>query len=82
MPITDESLQLVIDEQRRDYDYLLRIYERAGAKENALLAATFGVIAYLYYTAPVGSKTGIAQRLFVPTEDYGKVIYFIAAGAY
>lgn len=75
-----ESLKLIIDEQRRDYDYLRHIYDRLRSTESILLTAAFGIIAYLYYTAPAGSKTSIAQRLFVPTEDYGKVIYFMAAG--
>lgn len=74
-----DSLKTIVEEQRRDYDYLLRIYERAGAKENVLLTATFGILAYLYYTGPDGEATGIVQRLFVPQEDYGLVIYMIAA---
>jgi hypothetical protein len=79
-----ESLKMIVDEQRRDYDYLLKIYERAGTKENALLTATFAVIAYLYYTAPDGThgKTSIAERLFFPTQDYGKVIYIMAAALF
>lgn len=72
-------MQVIVEEQRRDYDYLLKIYDRAGAKENVLLTATFGIIAYLYYSPPDGN-TGIVQRLFVPQEDYGVVIYIIAAG--
>jgi hypothetical protein len=75
----EATYRMVIEEQRRDYDYLLRIYERAGSKENVLLTATFGIIAYLYYNAPAGSKHTIAERLFVPQQDYGKVIYIIAA---
>lgn len=82
------SLHLLIEEQRRDYDYLLRIYERAGAKENVLLTAAFGIIAYLYYgngaaagqTVKQATKATIAERLFFPQEDYGRVIYIIAAG--
>jgi hypothetical protein len=79
MTDSTDSLKTIVEEQRRDYDYLLRIYERAGAKENVLLTATFGILAYLYYTGPDGETTSIAQRLFVPTEDYGLVIYVIAA---
>lgn len=75
-----ESLRVVIEEQKRDYDYLKSIYDRTRATESILLTAAFGIIAYLYYTAPLGSKSSIAERLFIPTEDYGKVIYFIAAG--
>jgi len=76
---SSDNLQLIIEEQRRDYDYLLKIFERAGAKENVLLTATFAILAYLYYTPPLEGKVGIMERLFVPTQDYGVVIYVIAA---
>lgn len=75
-----ESLKLLIEEQRRDYDYLQSIYDRTRATEGVLLTAAFGIVAYLYYNAPLGGKISIAERLFIPAEDYGKVIYFIAAG--
>ncbi len=75
----ENSLKLIIDEQRRDYDYLLSIYDRTRATENILLTAGFGVLAYLYYAAPQGSRLSIVERLFMPHEDYGKVIYVIAA---
>lgn len=76
-----QTLKLVIDEQKKDYDYLLHIYNRMRATENILLTAAFGVIAYLYYpTASEGSgASDIAQRFFFPYESYGQVIYFIAA---
>lgn len=74
-----DSLKFIIQEQHRDYDYLLRIYERAGAKENVLLTATFGIVAYLYYIAPTQGKLSIVQRLSIPSQDYGKVIYIMAA---
>jgi len=75
-----KSLKAIITEQTRDYDYLKSIYDRMRATASILLTAAFGVIAYLYYNAPLGQKTSIGQRLFVPSEDYGKVIYFIAGG--
>lgn len=75
----DDSLKVIIEEQHRDYDYLLHIYNRLRATESVLLTATFGIIAYLYYGAPADGKTNIAQRLFLPPQDYGKVIYFMAA---
>ncbi len=74
-----KSLELIVEEQRRDYDYLLHIYNRLRATESVLLTAAFGIIAYLYNPASNASKPSIAKRLFVPGEDYGKVIYFIAA---
>jgi len=75
-----KSMELIIEEQHRDYDYLLHIYNRMRATESVLLTAVFGIVAYLYYKAPVGSKTSITDRLFIPSQDYGKVIYSIAAG--
>jgi len=80
LPKDTDGLNLIIEEQRRDYDYLLKIYERAGAKENVLLTAAFAILAYLYYTPPIEGKVGIVERLFVPMQDYGLVIYVIAAG--
>jgi hypothetical protein len=74
-----ESLKLIVEEQRIDYSYLLHIYNRTRATENILLTAAFGIIAYLYHPTSDGSRTSIAERLFLPAEDYGRVIYFIAA---
>jgi hypothetical protein len=79
---TDGSdvLKVIISEQHRDYDYLLHIYNRMKATEGLLLTAAFGALTYLYYGSPDGAKSTIAKRLFIPAEDYGKVIYLIAAG--
>jgi len=79
-PKDTEGVNLIIVEQHRDYDYLLKIYERAGAKENVLLTAAFAILAYLYYTPPIEGRVGIIERLFVPMQDYGLIIYVIAAG--
>lgn len=73
----DRALHLIIEEQRRDYDYLLKIYDRAGAKNNVLLAAGYGIVVYLYSKCPNptdGRSVGIVDRLFVPAQDYGLVI--------
>jgi hypothetical protein len=70
-----ESLAYIVEEQRRDYDYLLHIYNRMRATEGLLLTATFGIVAYLYYSGKDGS---ILDRLTIPAEDYGKIIYLIA----
>lgn len=74
-----EAVAILVEEQKRDYDYLLHIYNRMRATEGLLLTAAFGIVAYLYYGASDGDKLGIAERLFVPAQDYGKVIYFMAA---
>ncbi len=74
-----ESLKVIIAEQKQDLDYLLHIYNRARAIEGLLLTATFGILGYLYSNPKnFGEKTSISERVFLPHEDYGKVIYFIA----
>lgn len=76
-----ESLKLIIDEQKRDNEYLLHIYNRMRATEGLLLTASFAIIAYLYSAGPEDNgKTTVLDRLFFPTEEYGQVIYFIAMG--
>lgn len=76
-----ESFKLVIEEQRRNYDYLLHIYNRMRATESVLLAATVGIIAYVYIDPNGnGAKTTLTERLLIPDESYGQVIYFIALG--
>lgn len=77
-----KSLQLLIEEQHRDYDYLLHIYNRMRATEGVLLTAVFAVSAYLYHALQEGTNLTIRQRFFWPAEDYGKVIYLAAAIAF
>ena len=78
-PNKNKSLELIIGEQQRDYDYLLHIYNRMRATEALLLTATVGIATFLYKDN-VGTASGIAGRLSVPPEDYGKVICFMAMG--
>lgn len=76
--IEQEGLQVTIEEQRRDYDYLVHIYNRMRATESVLLTATFALIVFLF-RAPDNNDKTIASRVFFPAEDYGKVIYIMAA---
>lgn len=71
-----ESLRHIIEEQKRDYDYLLHIYNRMRSTEGLLLTATFGIVAYLY----TGVSGSLATRLSIPSQEYGKIIYIIAGG--
>lgn len=74
-----ESLDVVIEEQRRDQDYLLHIYNRMRAGQNILLAAAIGVLTYL--SSGLGIEdASLSEKFFFPNEDYGKVIYILAAG--
>jgi hypothetical protein len=75
-----ESLLLIIEEQKRDYDYLLHIFNRLRATEGLLLTAGFGIVAYLYGSGASGRSSELLQRLFFPAEQYGQVIYLIAMG--
>lgn len=75
----EESLKIIIAEQKNDLDYLLHIYDRLRATEALLLTAGFGVLIYLYSKAEVNVPNTIKGRLFFPDEDYGKFIYVIAA---
>lgn len=74
-----EPLKLILEEQRRDLDYLLHIYDRMRATEALLLTAGLGVLVYLYSKTTEGLPNTLKERMFFPTEDYGKVIYVIAA---
>lgn len=71
-----ESTMMVVVEQKRDYDYLLHIYNRLRATEGLLLTASFGIIVYLYNGGP--NDGGIIERLSIPDQDYGRIIYFAA----
>jgi hypothetical protein len=51
--MTDEehqikSLELAIEEQRRDYDTVDSMYEAIRAKNYSLIAVAFGLLTYLY----------------------------------
>lgn len=69
-------LELAIEEQRRDYDTLDKMYETARAKNITFLAAAFALLGFLYATVPENAKT-LKDKLFIPDEAYGVVIYAI-----
>lgn len=78
-----ESLKTIIEEQKNDINYLLHIYDRMRATEALLLTAGFGVLVYMYYRIPENVANGLertfAQRIAFPDQDYGRVIYVLAA---
>lgn len=49
------------------------------ATENILLTAAYGILTFLYYGVATSNAPTMADRLFFPQEDYGKVIYIVAA---
>jgi hypothetical protein len=75
----NESLDIILTEQRRDQDYLLHIYNRMRAGQNILLAAAIGVLTYLS-SGLVSKDELLSEKFFFPDQDYGKVIYVLAAG--
>lgn len=64
-----------VEEQRRDYDVLARLFERTETKTYTLLAAAFALLTYLY-SSVAEKQASFADRLFIPDELYGVVIYF------
>lgn len=77
-----KSLKIVVHEQKKDYDYLLHIYNRTRATESILLTAVFAVLAFLFHDTPTGPNVSISKVLFMPPQAYGKVIYTMAALAF
>lgn len=61
------SLELAVVEQRRDYDVLEKLYERAKVKNITFLAAGLTLLAFLYSTVPDG-RASFAHKLFLPKE--------------
>ncbi len=58
-------LELTLQEQRKDFDFLNSIYEQVKVKNITFLAASLGVLAYLYTGTSNGS---LKAKLFIPTN--------------
>lgn len=66
------SLELALTEQRRDYDILHSLHEAVKIRNITFLAAAFGVLAYLY----AGNSGGdLKEKLFIPGQPYGVILY-------
>lgn len=72
VPDRIRSLELAIEEQRRDYDFLQNLQSDVKIKTITFLGASLGLLGYLYTTAERGS---IQQRLFIPNQIYGMIFY-------
>jgi hypothetical protein len=70
------SLELAIEEQRRDYDVISNLYSQAKNKNVTFLAAALALLTYLY--GSVNDGITLAEKLFIPKEPYGAVIYFLS----
>lgn len=75
----ERSIENIIIEQRRDQEYLIHIFDRMRNSENILLTVAVGILSFLYYTVASSDEPDLFKRLFIPEENYGKIIYFIAA---
>lgn len=75
-----KCLELTIEEQRRDHDFLDRAYGRVNTKIITFLAATLGLLGYLYVSD--SSAKSLKDKMFIPDEAYGVVIYAVAFGLF
>lgn len=71
-----ESLELVLQEQRLDYDAVDKMYEGAKVKNLTFLGAIFATLVFLYDSAD--QNLPLHERLFIPAEYYGIAVYVLA----
>lgn len=71
------SLELALVEQRKDYDQVNAMYESSRVKNYSMFAFMFGLLAYLYTSNDKADS--LRERLFLPPEAYGVIIYVIGA---
>ncbi|MDB5185996.1 MAG: hypothetical protein JWL85_519 [Candidatus Saccharibacteria bacterium] len=75
------SLELALEEQRRDHEVFARLYEEAKTKNFTFLAAALALLGFLYGVTPDTAHT-LAEKLFIPKEPYGVIIYFLSLAAF
>jgi hypothetical protein len=75
------SLELAIEEQRRDHEVFNDLYSEAKRKNFIYLTAALALLAFLYGNPPENAKT-LAEKLFIPAEPYGVIIYFLSLAAF
>jgi len=75
------SLELGIEEQRRDHEVFNTLYAQAKTKNFTFLAAALALLGFLYGATPEGAKT-LSEKLFIPQEPYGVIIYFLSLAAF
>jgi len=66
------SLELAIEEQRKDYEVLQHLYQGVKNTTAIKLAASLATLTYLYAST---SGDTLQQRLFIPSEPYGIIFY-------
>jgi hypothetical protein len=75
------SLELGLEEQRRDHEVFSTLYAQAKTKNITFLAAALALLGFLYGTTPENANT-LAEKLFIPQEPYGVIIYFLSLTAF
>lgn len=68
-------LEKTIEEQRRDYDCVEILYSQAKTKNITFLAAALALLGYLY--GGTGGSS-LKEKLFIPDEPYGVIVYVIS----
>lgn len=76
-----KSLELQLEEQRRDHDCIERLYESAKVRNITYLAAGLALLGYLYASTPESAVT-LKDKLFIPDESYGVIIYALSLAIY
>jgi hypothetical protein len=69
-----------IEELRRIYDGICDLYKQIRLRVLTYLGAGFALFSYLYISGDNENKT-IAEKLFVPPEPYGVILYVLAFSA-
>jgi len=77
------SLKLRLEEERRDLDMLNEMYRTIKVKNITFLAAALALLGYLYTSTPEGgSSANLKDKLFIPDEPYGVIIYAFSLGVF
>lgn len=76
-----KALELELEEQRRDQDFVTAAYREYGIKNITFLAAALGLLGYLY-GGVTADGVSLKQKLFIPDEPYGIIIYALSLGLF
>jgi len=76
-----QSLELGLEEQRRDHEVFNTLYTQVKTKNFTFLAAALALLGFLYGTTPANAST-LAEKLFIPQEPYGVIIYSLSLAAF
>lgn len=69
-PLSDEMLEVTIDELRRAYDWVSHMYDKVKSKTLTFLGGGLALLIFLYS----------GGNLFFPSQVYGQIFYVIGLG--